>query len=96
MKLTPLYQKHLDFGATMYTTGMGYEMPAYYSSVEEEAKNVRERVGMNDVSLMGRLDVKGTDALALTPISDRQQRCRVVRRADPLFGHVRRGGADRR
>ena len=66
MKLTPLYQKHLDFGATMYTTGMGYEMPAYYSSVEEEAKNVRERVGMNDVSLMGRLDVKGTDALALT------------------------------
>jgi len=66
MKLTPLYQKHLDLGATMYTTGMGYEMPAYYSSVEEEAKNVRERVGMNDVSLMGRLDVKGTDALALT------------------------------
>jgi aminomethyltransferase len=66
MKLTPLNQKHLDLGATMYTTGMGYAMPAYYSSVEEEAKNVRERVGMNDVSLMGRLDVKGKDALALT------------------------------
>ncbi len=66
MKLTPLYQKHLDLGATMYTTGMGYAMPAYYSSAEEEAKNVRERVGMNDVSLMGRLDVKGKDALALT------------------------------
>jgi len=65
MKLTPLYQKHLDLGATMYTTGMGYAMPAYYSSVENEARNVRERVGMNDVSLMGRLDVKGKDALAL-------------------------------
>ena len=65
MKLTPLYQKHLDLGATMYTTGMGYRMPAYYSSVEEEARNVRQRVGMNDVSLMGRLDVKGKDALAL-------------------------------
>ncbi len=66
MKLTPLYQKHIDLGAMMYTTGMGYAMPAYYSSVEEEAKNVRARVGMNDVSLMGRLDVKGKDALALT------------------------------
>ena len=66
MKLTPLYQKHLDLGATMFTTGMGYAMPAYYSSVEEEAKNVRAGVGMNDVSLMGRLDVKGKDALALT------------------------------
>jgi aminomethyltransferase len=66
MKLTPLYQRHLDLGATMYTTGMGYAMPAHYSSVEEEAKNVRARVGMNDVSLMGRLDIKGKDALALT------------------------------
>lgn len=66
MKLTPLYQKHVDLGATMYTTSMGYQMPAHYSSVEEEARNVRERVGMNDVSLMGRLDVKGRDALALT------------------------------
>lgn len=65
MKLTPLFQKHLDLGATMYTTGMGYRMPAFYSSVEEEARNVRQRVGMNDVSLMGRLDVKGKDALAL-------------------------------
>lgn len=65
VKLTPLYQKHLDLGATMYTTAMGYLMPAYYSSVEEEARNVRQRVGMNDVSLMGRLDVKGKDALAL-------------------------------
>ena len=65
MKLTPLYQKHIDLGATMYTTAMGYRMPAHYSSVEQEALNVRQRVGMNDVSLMGRLDVKGKDALAL-------------------------------
>ena len=65
MKLTPLYQKHIDLGATMYRTGMGYAMPAYYSSVEAEARNVRARVGMNDVSLMGRLDVKGKDTLAL-------------------------------
>jgi len=66
MKLTPLYQKHIELGAKMYTTGMGYEMPGHYTSVEKEARNVRERVGMNDVSLMGRLDLKGKDALALT------------------------------
>ena len=66
MKLTPLYQKHIDLGATMYTTAMGYAMPAYYSTVEHEVRGVRERVGMNDVSLMGRLDIKGNDALAIT------------------------------
>ncbi|HEY5658870.1 MAG TPA: glycine cleavage system aminomethyltransferase GcvT [Myxococcota bacterium] len=65
MKLTPLYQKHLDLGAHMFTTGMGYAMPGYYSNVDEEALCVREKVGMIDVSLMGRLDVKGKDALSL-------------------------------
>jgi aminomethyltransferase len=65
MKLTPLYHKHLELGAQIYTTGMGYAMAAYYSSVDEEARNVRERVGMIDVSLMGRLDIKGKDALSL-------------------------------
>ena len=40
-------------------------MPGYYSSVDEEALCVREKVGMIDVSLMGRLDVKGKDALSL-------------------------------
>jgi aminomethyltransferase len=65
MKLTPLYQKHLDLGAHMFKTGMGYAMPAYYSNVDEEALCVREKVGMIDVSLMGRLDVKGKDALPL-------------------------------
>ena len=34
--------------------------------MEEEAKNVLGRGGMNDVARMGRLDVKGKDALALT------------------------------
>ncbi len=66
MKYTPLYNKHLELGAKMFTSGMGYALPAYYSSVEEEARNVREKVGMNDVSLMGRLDIKGNDALTLT------------------------------
>lgn len=66
MKYTPLYNKHLELGAEMFTSAMGYAMPAYYSSVEEEARNVRNKVGMNDISLMGRLDLKGKDSLALT------------------------------
>ena len=65
MKLTPLYGKHLELRATMYTTGTGYQMPARYTQADEEARAVRERVGMIDLSLMGRLDLKGPDALAL-------------------------------
>ena len=38
-------------------------MPAHYRSVEEEHRAVRERVGMMDTSLMGRIDVNGRDAL---------------------------------
>lgn len=66
MKLTPLYQKHLDLNAQMYTTAVGYQMPAHYGDVAREAKNVRDNVGMIDLSLMGRLDIKGKDAVALT------------------------------
>lgn len=65
MRLTPLYYKHLELGATMYTTGTGYELPSFYRSAIEEARAVRERVGMIDLSLMSRIDLKGRDALVL-------------------------------
>ena len=65
MKLTPLHSVHLSLGAKMFTTASGYEMPAYYSTVEAEHRAVRERVGMIDLSLMGRIDIKGTQALDL-------------------------------
>ena len=41
----------------------GWEMPVQYASVIAEAKAVREGVGMFDVSHMGRLIIKGPDAL---------------------------------
>src|SRR5579864_5147784 len=47
----------------MITTSAGYRMPAHYGSVEEEHRAARERVGMMDISLMGRIDIKGMDAL---------------------------------
>jgi aminomethyltransferase len=65
MKLTPLYNKHLELGATMYTTGTGYAMPSFYRPAAEEARAVRERVGMIDLSLMSRLDLKGDAAASL-------------------------------
>lgn len=64
MKLTPLYNIHTSMGAKMITTAAGYSMPAHYRSAEEEHHAVRERVGMSDHSLMGRIDVKGKDSLA--------------------------------
>lgn len=65
MKLTPLYHTHLELGAEMFTSAAGYAMPAKYTTVEEEHSSVRERVGMNDLCLMGRLDIQGKEALPL-------------------------------
>jgi len=66
MKHTPMYQRHLELGATMYTTGTGYALASRYSSADEEARAVRQRVGIIDLSLMTRLSIKGKDALRLT------------------------------
>lgn len=63
--MTPLYNVHLSLGAKMFTTAAGYQMPAYYSSLKKEHCAVRDRVGMIDLSLMGRIDIKGKQALAL-------------------------------
>lgn len=66
MKHTPMYQRHLELGATMYTTGTGYALAARYSGADEEARAVRQRVGIIDLSLMTRFSIKGKDALSLT------------------------------
>jgi len=63
MKFTPLNGVHVALGAEMITTSAGYRMPAHYTSVEEEHQAVRERVGMMDISLMGRIDIKGKGTL---------------------------------
>ena len=65
MKLTPLYNVHLALEATMFTTAAGYQMPARYTTAEEEHRTVREKVGMIDLSLMGRIDIKGDESREL-------------------------------
>ncbi len=49
----------------MFTTAAGYLMPAHYSTIEQEHRSVRERVGVIDLSLMGRIDIRGSGALEL-------------------------------
>lgn len=64
MKQTPLNAVHKALGARMVPFG-GWEMPVQYAGVIEEHLAVRERAGLFDVSHMGEIEVRGTDALAL-------------------------------
>ncbi len=54
---TPLYEEHVRLGAQMTNFG-GWVMPLQYSSIREEHRAVRERVGLFDLSHMGELRVK--------------------------------------
>ncbi|HEC87684.1 MAG TPA: glycine cleavage system aminomethyltransferase GcvT, partial [Thermoplasmata archaeon] len=58
---TALYDLHKELGA-VFTNFMGYEMPLYYKSIQEEHLNVRHSVGVFDVSHMGKIFVRGEDA----------------------------------
>ena len=64
MKKTALYNKHIEFQAKMIPFA-GYEMPVQYSGVNQEHINVRNNVGVFDVSHMGEFLVKGENALKL-------------------------------
>lgn len=64
VKLTPLHHKHVALGAEMMDLGE-WKRPYAYTSPAEEHRAVRERVGLIDVSTLGKLDVKGRDAAQL-------------------------------
>ena len=61
-KQTFLHDKHVELGARMVDFA-GWDMPVQYSSIIEEHKTVREKVGLFDVSHMGEMIVQGKDAL---------------------------------
>ncbi len=61
-KKTPLYEAHCSLNGKMVEFG-GWSLPVQYSSILEEHKAVRERCGLFDVSHMGEIFIKGTDAL---------------------------------
>jgi len=64
MKETQFYSHHLLHGAKMVPFA-GYQMPVEYIGVSQEHINVRENVGIFDVSHMGELWIKGPQAKEL-------------------------------
>jgi aminomethyltransferase len=62
MKSTPLTNIHIQLGAKMAEFA-GYNMPIVYSGIIEEHLQVRQKVGVFDVSHMGEFIVRGTEAL---------------------------------
>ncbi len=61
-KQTFLHDRHVALGARMVDFA-GWDMPVQYTSIIEEHKNVRENVGLFDVSHMGEIVVTGKDAV---------------------------------
>jgi aminomethyltransferase len=64
MKRTVFYDKHLAMQAKMVPFA-GYEMPVEYLGVRQEHQNVRENVGVFDVSHMGEIWITGPQAFGL-------------------------------
>lgn len=58
---TALYEAHLALGAKIVDFG-GWEMPIYYKGVLQEHFAVRNKVGIFDVSHMGRILIEGEEA----------------------------------
>ena len=63
LQRTPLFETHRAAGARLVPFA-GWEMPVQYAGVIAEARAVRETAGVFDVSHMGRVRVRGADALA--------------------------------
>ncbi|MGN1124961.1 MAG: glycine cleavage system aminomethyltransferase GcvT [Candidatus Gastranaerophilaceae bacterium] len=62
MKETLLHNKQVALGAKMVDFA-GWDMPVQFTSIIEEHKNVRNNVGLFDVSHMGEIFISGKDSL---------------------------------
>ncbi|WP_271408646.1 2Fe-2S iron-sulfur cluster-binding protein [Pseudomonas sp. Q1-7] len=68
---TAMHSRHVAAGAKLMPAGI-WQRPAFYGKAEdrercmqEEARHVREKVGLIDVSTLGGLDIRGPDAAEL-------------------------------
>src|SRR5256885_17169672 len=64
LRHTPLYPSHLEQNARIVDFA-GWAMPVLYTSILEEARAVRSRAGIFDISHMGRTRIYGGGATAL-------------------------------
>ncbi len=62
LRRSAIYDYHLRRAANVVPGGGGYMFPTSYVSAAEEHKNVRTNVGMQDLSSMGEVDLKGPGA----------------------------------
>ena len=65
LRATPLNSVHRALGAKLVDFG-GWEMPVQYSGIIEEHQTVRTAVGLFDVSHMGEIEIRGSEAGRLT------------------------------
>ncbi len=64
VRLSPMHQRHLALGARLMDAGQ-WKRPEHYGDPQAEVQAVRERVGLIDVSTLGKLNVQGPDAVLL-------------------------------
>jgi sarcosine oxidase subunit alpha len=84
VKRSPLHARHERAGARMMWTGQ-WKRPHSYGDVEGEVRAVHERLGVIDVSTLGKILVQGPDAAALL------ERLYPNRFADLKPGRIRYG-----
>ncbi|HSK92052.1 MAG TPA: 2Fe-2S iron-sulfur cluster-binding protein [Euzebyales bacterium] len=60
VRRSPLHQWHVEHGAAPLVAG-AWIRPDHYGDPRAEARNVRERVGVIDVTPLGKLDLRGPD-----------------------------------
>jgi sarcosine oxidase subunit alpha len=62
VRLTPMHHSHLQLGAKMMNTGE-WKRPEHYGDPGAEVRAVRRAVGIIDVSTLGKIDVRGPEAV---------------------------------
>ena len=65
LRRTPFYALASAYGAQMGPVGGGFVSAHHYGDVKGEHLNTRANVGVQDLSTMGKIDVKGPEAEAL-------------------------------
>src|ERR1022692_4418194 len=65
LRATPLHPVHCALRAKMVDFG-GWDMPVQYSGIIDEHLAVRRSVGLFDVSHMGEIEIRGSQAAGLT------------------------------
>jgi glycine cleavage system aminomethyltransferase T len=84
---SPFYDYHLRHAGQLIRGGGDYMFPDAYTSGRDEHLNTRTNVGMQDISSMGEVDIKG----AVDQPAGRQRHPEYGAGPDALYDHGQRG-----